>query len=168
MPRGDGNDILQALRPAARSTSNLGVFLFAGFVFHYINAKFHSPATDVSHLGMIRELRFGPAHDVLPIPPGLLPNLVALMNLQRPVCSSAGHRCPAERGDQNCFGDSGETRLLTDTSQNLGELLILQDRDDRQLHKIAPHKREFSQSLWIAGLQQVETAAEIGTSPAPQ
>jgi hypothetical protein len=63
-------------------------------------------------------------------------------------------RCPT--GPQNRF-ESGDSRtelgsLFADTLQDLGKVLILQDRDDRQLHQITPHEREFGQSLGILAL----------------
>src|SRR5918996_3330605 len=52
-----------------------------------------------------------------------------------------------------CSGTRTESgSLFADTLQDFGEVLILQDRNDRHLHQITPHESEFGQSLGILAL----------------
>src|SRR5205823_14675593 len=46
--------------------------------------------------------------------------------------------------------------------------LILENRNDLQLHEVTPHQREFCQSLRIVRFEKVVAAAEISARPSAQ
>ena len=66
------------------------ILLFRVLVVHDVETDFHTQAANVPDLGMIRQFLLEPTHDVLPIPFGLLPHFVTLMNLERSERGGAG------------------------------------------------------------------------------